>query len=139
MLYIRICCTYVFIIYIFMYVCMYVYMYVRMYICVYMYVCTYVCMYVCMYICKYICTYVLYVCMYIRMCVHVCCHRDVKDTDIQTLERRLMQTMDMIISKKKRSVLSSPCPYNYICEYLNYNMQVCHRLWLLSTHSLIGL
>ena len=40
--------------------------------------------------------------MYVRM---ICFHRNVKDADIQTLERRLMQTMDMIISKKKRSVL----------------------------------
>lgn len=30
------------------------------------------------------------------------CHRNVTDTDILALERRLLQTMDMIVSKKKR-------------------------------------
>lgn len=39
--------------------------------------------------------------------------RDVKDTDIQTLERRLMQTMDMIISKKKRVVITEKQSLKY--------------------------
>lgn len=29
-------------------------------------------------------------------------HRNVTDSDILALERRLLQTMDMIVSKKKR-------------------------------------
>ena len=51
----------------------------------------------------------------------MCYHRDVKDTDIQTLERRLMQTMDMIISKKKRSVshvTSRLCTVNTMYNYI---------------------
>ena len=103
--------------------------YVRTYVC--MYVCMYVCTCVCMMYVRVLCMYVRNICMYVcDVCVYVCMYvhtycmcRDVKNTDIQTLERRLMQTMDMIISKKKRSVLSSPCT--------TYTVHTYYRLRLL--------
>ncbi|XP_065901592.1 Golgi pH regulator-like [Dysidea avara] len=47
--------------------------------------------------------------------------RNVKDTDIQTLERRLMQTMDMIISKKKRVLFTEKQSLKYSGSTLGVN------------------
>ena len=46
--------------------------------------------------------------MYTLVCesIILLSNRNVSDEDVQALERRLMQTMDMIVSKKKRIALA---------------------------------
>ena len=69
-----------------------------------------------------------YVCMYIICCCMFFVYRSVSDGDIQTQERRLMQTMDMIISKKKRFVPFSDYPsgrsHVESCFYMHAHVHV---------------
>ena len=53
------------------------------------------------------------------MCLCLCVARPVSDSDIQVLERRIMQTMDMIVMKKKR------CVYDVMLRDLTTVFMLC--------------
>jgi hypothetical protein len=55
--------------------------------------------------------------------------RNVTDIDIESLERRLLQTMDMIVSKKKRVVLAQKDSYNMMHSGVKSSGGGMNRLW----------
>lgn len=58
--------------------------------------------------------------LFMALLLIVC--RPVSDADIQNLDKRLMQTMDMIIMKKKRSVL---CSAETLVTFTRQLLQFC--------------